>query len=76
MTKAEMQAEINRLRQRVAELEGEVKGLQFLVSLPKDPAPLPYYPSNDPWSWPQQGLPTWSQPCSNPYPIVTLSTTE
>jgi hypothetical protein len=60
MTKAEMQAEINRLLQRVAELEGEIKGLQFLVSLPKREE-LPYYiaPAT-PWTWPAPATPMWT----------------
>lgn len=68
MTKAEMQAEIDRLTKKVAELEGEVKGLHFaLAHLPvPEPAPAPYYPDKT-WTWPNAVSPVWNSP--QPYNI-------
>jgi hypothetical protein len=49
-TKAELEAEISRLRERVAELEGAVTAYQFALAH-KDPAiPSPHYPNTD-WAW-------------------------
>jgi hypothetical protein len=67
-TKAELEAEINRLKGRVAELEGEVKGLQF--ALKHQPLPDPVPPVNPyAWTWPTQSSPTWEQPV---YPVKSI----
>lgn len=50
-TKAELEAEISRLRERVAELEGAVAAYQYALSQINKPEPLPYYPATDQWRW-------------------------
>ena len=55
-TKAELEDEITRLRQRIAELEGEVSGLKYaLLNKPQEPVTYPDYR----WTWPQA---TWTNP--------------
>lgn len=54
-TKAEMQSEIDGLRARVAELEGEVKGLHYVLGKYLDapvshPCPMT---STGTWTWPE-----------------------
>ena len=49
-TKAELEAEIIRLRERVAELEGAVAAYQYALAH-KEPVMPMTYPATDHWNW-------------------------
>lgn len=49
-TKAELEAEINDLKVRVAELEGACAAYQYALAH-KPVEPLPFYPNTDQWQW-------------------------
>lgn len=57
-TKAELEAEVNDLKVRVAELEGQVSAYQYALTQVNrpEPAPMPYYPSTT-WTWPDTTFP-------------------
>jgi hypothetical protein len=58
-TKAELEAEINDLKVRVAELEGMVAAYQFTLERVKVEQPVVPYQSWTPWPDPHDGF-TWT----------------
>lgn len=69
-TKAELEAEIERLKRRVAELEGAVAAYQFAIEHGTK-ITEPYFPLTDTWP-----VPTWPN-ISSPsvLPCITYTTT-
>jgi len=51
-TKAELEAELARLRVRVAELEGAVAAYQYALTQVNKPETYPYY-TGATWVWPE-----------------------
>lgn len=66
-TKAELEAEITRLRERVAELEGAVAAYQYALSQ-KPAEPLPFFPNTDQWQW------TFPNVTTHPYTFPNTAT--
>lgn len=67
MTPTETQDEIDHLRARVAELEGQVKGLEFALKHQSFPEPLPYpMTPAEPWVWPSPVKATWTVVANTP----------
>jgi hypothetical protein len=69
-TKAELEAEINDLKVRVAELEGQVTAYQYAFSLVNKPEPVnPYQPFD---TWPDLN-PSWYKVTSAPFNFNTTT---